>query len=172
MNCTVRVYIYIYVYIYICIYIYMCICIYIESYVEIIIHNPYDCCIHIYIYIIHLHRSIDAQLCTVYVYKNLLLLPHLITLPYFHNERYAIFGADSAGLNWLIRENEAFDRWQRRKCDVRPLFSLSLTCDGKRMEMASKKWWFNQQEGWNMMKYDEIWRYADGINGLHHIIVL
>ena len=84
--------------------------------------------IYIYIYIIHLHRSIDAQLCTVYVFNHLLLLPHLITLPYFHNERYAIFGADSAGLNWLIRENEAFDRWQRRKCDVRP--DLRWEADG------------------------------------------
>ena len=113
-----------YVCMYVCVYMY--ICIYIESYVEITIHTPYGCCI--YIYIIHLHRSIDAQLCTVYVFNHLLLLPHLITLPYFHNERYAIFGVDSAGLNWLIRENEAFDRWQRRKCDVRP--DLRWEADG------------------------------------------
>lgn len=33
-------------------------------------------------------------------------------------------GQPLAGLNWLIRENEAFDRWQRRKCDVRMVEDL------------------------------------------------
>jgi len=33
-------------------------------------------------------------------------------------------GQPLAGLNWLICENEAFDRWQRRKCDVRMVEDL------------------------------------------------
>eukprot|EP00913_Durusdinium_trenchii_P029359 g27524.t1 len=33
-------------------------------------------------------------------------------------------GQPLAGLNWLIRENEAFDRWQRRKCDFRMVEDL------------------------------------------------
>ena len=42
-----------------------------------------------------------------------------------------------AGLNWLIRENEAFDRWQRRKCDVRRRLSV-LSADAMGMGIAKK----------------------------------